>query len=125
MWRDFSRLSARRCGARLLEHEGRENPDYVIAAIGGGSNAAGAFYYFLNEPSVNLIAVEAAGKGTDTEYNAATITVGRAGVLHGSRTKVMLDDNGNLREAYSISAGLDYPVSARCRPSSPTATAAP
>lgn len=105
----FQSIISEEMRRQLLEHEGRETPDYVIAAIGGGSNAAGAFYYFLNEPSVRLIAVEAAGKGTDTEYNAATITVGRTGVLHGSRTKVMLDDNDNLREAYSISAGLDYP----------------
>lgn len=105
----FQSIISEEMRRQLLEHEGRETPDYVIAAIGGGSNAAGAFYYFLNEPSVNLIAVEAAGKGTDTEFNAATITVGRTGVLHGSRTKVMLDDNDCLREAYSISAGLDYP----------------
>lgn len=105
----FQSIISEEMRRQLLEHEGRETPDYVVAAIGGGSNAAGAFYYFLNEPSVKLIAVEAAGKGTDTEYNAATITVGRTGVLHGSRTKVMLDDNDNLREAYSISAGLDYP----------------
>lgn len=105
----FQSIISEEMRRQLLEHEGRETPDYVVAAIGGGSNAAGAFYYFLNEPSVKLIAVEAAGKGTDTEYNAATITVGRTSVLHGSRTKVMLDDNDNLREAYSISAGLDYP----------------
>lgn len=105
----FQSIISEEMRRQLLEHEGRETPDYVVAAIGGGSNAAGAFYYFLNEPSVKLIAVEAAGKGTDTEYNAATITVGRTSVLHGSRTKVMLDDNDNLCEAYSISAGLDYP----------------
>lgn len=105
----FQSIISEEIRRQLSEHEGRETPDYVVAAIGGGSNAAGAFYYFLNEPTVNLIAVEAAGKGTDTEYNAATITVGRTGVLHGSRTKVMLDDNDCLREAYSISAGLDYP----------------
>ena len=105
----FQSIISEEMRRQLLEHEGRETPDYVVAAIGGGSNAAGAFFYFLNEPSVKLIAVEAAGKGTDTEYNAATITVGRTSVLHGSRTKVMLDDNDNLREAYSISAGLDYP----------------
>lgn len=105
----FQSIISEEMRRQLLAQEGRETPDYVIAAIGGGSNAAGAFYYFLNEPLVNLIAVEAAGKGTDTDYNAATITVGRTGVLHGSRTKVMLDDNDSLLEAYSISAGLDYP----------------
>lgn len=105
----FQSIISEEIRRQLLEAEGRETPDYVIAAIGGGSNAAGAFYYFLNEPTVRLIAVEAAGKGVDTPYNAATITVGQTGVLHGSRTKVMMDTEGNPREAYSISAGLDYP----------------
>lgn len=105
----FQSIISEEIRAQLKEKEGRETPDYVIAAIGGGSNAAGAFFYFLNEPAVKLIAVEAAGKGVDTPYNAATITIGETSVLHGSRTKVMVDDKGNLREAYSVSAGLDYP----------------
>jgi len=105
----FQSVISEEIRSQLLEAEGRETPDYVIAAIGGGSNAAGAFYYFIDEPATRLIAVEAAGEGVDTPHNAATITVGRTGVLHGSRTKVMLDEDGQLEEAYSISAGLDYP----------------
>ena len=105
----FQSIISEEMRAQLLEHEGRETPDYVVAAIGGGSNAAGAFYYFLDEPQVNLIAVEAAGKGIDTDLNAATLTVGHTGVLHGAKTKITTDANGKLREAYSISAGLDYP----------------
>ena len=94
---------------QLLEKEGRETPDYVVACIGGGSNAAGAFYHFINEPDVKLIAAEAAGKGLGSGLTAATITTGREGVLHGSRTLVMQDATGEVQEAYSISAGLDYP----------------
>ena len=94
---------------QLREQTGSENPDYVIAAIGGGSNAAGAFYHFINEPGVKLVAVEAAGKGVDTDQTAASITVGTTTVLHGSKTKVMTDAQGNTKDAYSISAGLDYP----------------
>lgn len=94
---------------QLKDMTGRVNPDYVIACIGGGSNAAGAFYHFINEPEVKLIAVEAAGKGVETDETAASITQGTATVLHGSRTMVLTDDSGNVREAYSISAGLDYP----------------
>ena len=94
---------------QLAEQVGRETPDYVIAAIGGGSNAAGAFYHFINEPEVKLVAVEAAGKGVETGETAASLTVGETTVLHGSKTKVMTDGHGNVAEAYSISAGLDYP----------------
>lgn len=94
---------------QLKEQVGRENPDYVVAAIGGGSNAAGAFYHFIDEPSVKLIAAEAAGKGADSGETAASISLGSTAVLHGSRTKVLVEENGDLKEAYSISAGLDYP----------------
>lgn len=88
---------------------GRRHPDYVIAAIGGGSNAAGAFYHFIEERDVRLIAVEAAGKGVESGMTAASLTVGDVAVLHGAKTMVMTDVDGNAAEAYSISAGLDYP----------------
>lgn len=95
---------------RQLERlEGRPDPDYVVACIGGGSNASGAFYHFIDAPEVKLVAVEAAGKGIDTGMTAASITKGEAAVLHGSRTMVLEDGDGNVAEAYSASAGLDYP----------------
>lgn len=94
---------------QLQEKIGRQDPNYVIAAIGGGSNAAGAFYHFIDNPSVKLIAVEAAGKGVQSGDTAASISLGSTAVLHGSKTKVLVDSVGNLKEAYSISAGLDYP----------------
>ena len=105
----FQSIISAEIKAQLQMMEGRSNPDYVVAAIGGGNNAAGAFYHFLNAPDVKLIAVEAAGKGINTELNAASITSGHSGILHGSRTMVTQDKDGNVREAYSISAGLDYP----------------
>lgn len=95
--------------SQLLNKTGRECPDAVIACVGGGSNAAGAFYHFLEEKEVRLIAVEAAGKGVDTDMNAATLTLGKEGVLHGSRTMVLQTADGEVVEPYSISAGLDYP----------------
>lgn len=94
---------------QLLEKEGRENPDYVIACIGGGSNAAGAFYHFIDNPEVKLVAVEAAGLGTNTDQTAASILTGSPGILHGSKTMVLQNDDGQIIEPYSISAGLDYP----------------
>lgn len=94
---------------QLREVEGRENPDYVMACVGGGSNAAGAFYHFFEQESVNLIAVEAAGHGNETGESAATTVLGRPGVLHGSKTLLMQTDDGQVVEPYSISAGLDYP----------------
>ena len=94
---------------QLTEKYGNPNPDFVIACVGGGSNAAGAFYHFLDEPKVKLIAVEAAGMGVDTEKTAATIKRGTEGVLHGSMTYLMQDADGQVIEPYSISAGLDYP----------------
>ncbi len=94
---------------QLLEKEGRENPDYVIACVGGGSNAAGSFYHFLHEPEVNIIAVEAAGKGIYTGESAATSALGKVGIIHGSKTLLMQSPDGQITEPYSISAGLDYP----------------
>lgn len=93
---------------QLLEKEGRKNPDYVIACVGGGSNAAGAFYHYLDE-NVKLIAVEAAGKGIDSGESAATSVLGKIGVIHGSKTLLMQSEDGQITEPYSISAGLDYP----------------
>jgi tryptophan synthase beta chain len=94
---------------QLKGKTGIENPDYVVACVGGGSNAAGAFYHYLNEPSVQLIAVEAAGKGVESGESAATTFLGKPGVLHGSKTLLMQTDDGQVTEPYSISAGLDYP----------------
>ncbi len=94
---------------QLKEHTGKEDPDYIIACVGGGSNAAGAFYHYLDNKHVHLIAVEASGKGIDSGESAATMVLGRPGVLHGSRTMLMQDDDGQVIEPYSISAGLDYP----------------
>ncbi|PJB12760.1 MAG: tryptophan synthase subunit beta [Flavobacteriales bacterium CG_4_9_14_3_um_filter_40_17] len=94
---------------QLLETEGRDIPDYVIACVGGGSNAAGAFYHFLDDERVNLIAVEAAGKGIDTGESAATSVLGKIGIIHGSKTLLMQTPDGQITEPYSISAGLDYP----------------
>ncbi|MDP3912374.1 MAG: tryptophan synthase subunit beta [Bacteroidota bacterium] len=94
---------------QLDEQVGRENPDRIIACVGGGSNAAGAFYHYLDQEGVELIGVEAAGKGIDTSETAATITLGTPGVLHSSRSFLMQTDDGQIIEPYSISAGLDYP----------------
>ncbi len=95
---------------QLVELEGRENPDYLIACVGGGSNAAGTFYHYIENEEVKLIEAEAAGEGIDNPLrSAATIHLGKEGVLHGSRSLVMMDDNGQIIEAVSISAGLDYP----------------
>jgi len=94
---------------QLKEKTGNENPDYIIACIGGGSNAAGAFYHFIDEPNVKLIAAEAAGKGIDTNHTAASISIGTTGIIHGSKTLMMQTRDGQIVEPYSISAGLDYP----------------
>ncbi|MFZ4560500.1 MAG: tryptophan synthase subunit beta [Saprospiraceae bacterium] len=94
---------------QLLQHTGKANPDAVIACVGGGSNAAGAFYHYLNEPSVRLIAVEAAGEGVQTGKSAATSVLGTQGIIHGSRTLLMQTADGQIVEPHSISAGLDYP----------------
>ena len=94
---------------QLQQQEGRENPDYVLACVGGGSNAAGAFYHFNQAKEVQLIAVEAAGMGLTSGHSAATTALGKPGVLHGSMTVLMQTNDGQVVEPYSISAGLDYP----------------
>jgi len=94
---------------QLKEHEGRENPDYVVACIGGGSNAAGTYYHYLHEPDVGIIAVEAAGLGIESGESAATSVLGKEGIIHGCKTLLMQTSDGQITEPYSISAGLDYP----------------
>lgn len=94
---------------QLFEQTGSELPTRILACVGGGSNAAGAFYHFLDDEKVELIGVEAAGKGIDTDETAATLTVGSPGVLHASKTMLMQNSDGQITEPYSISAGLDYP----------------
>lgn len=94
---------------QLEEHTGRDYPDAIIACVGGGSNAAGAFYHYLNDERVRLVAVEAAGLGISSGESAATSVLGTEGVIHGSRTLLMQTDDGQIIEPYSISAGLDYP----------------
>lgn len=105
----FQSVISQEIKKQLLEKEGRENPDYVVACIGGGSNAAGAFYHFIDNESVKLIAVEAAGLGVETNQTAASILKGTPGILHGSKTMLLQTDDGQIIEPYSISAGLDYP----------------
>ena len=105
----FQSVISEEIKSQLLEKENRENPDYVIACVGGGSNAAGAFYHFLDNEDVKLIAVEAAGKGIDSGESAATSILGKIGVIHGSKTLLMQTPDGQITEPYSISAGLDYP----------------
>ena len=94
---------------QLFEKTGNELPTHVIACVGGGSNAAGAFYHFLDEPSVQLIAVEAAGEGVNSGKSAATTALGKPGILHGSKSLLMQTEDGQVVEPHSISAGLDYP----------------
>ena len=94
---------------QLMEHEGRDYPDYLMACVGGGSNAAGTIYHYLDDKRVKIVLAEAGGKGIDTLMSAATIQLGRLGIIHGSRTLVMQDEDGQILEPYSISAGLDYP----------------
>ncbi len=94
---------------QLMEKEGRDYPDHVIACVGGGSNAAGLYYHFLEDHRVNIIAVEAAGKGIDSGESAATSALGKEGIIHGSKTLLMQTPDGQITEPYSISAGLDYP----------------
>lgn len=105
----FQSVISREMRIQLKEHTGSELPDMVIACVGGGSNAAGAFYHFLDERGVKLVAVEAAGKGVGSGESAATTALGRTGVLHGSKSLLMQTDDGQVIEPYSISAGLDYP----------------
>lgn len=105
----FQSVISEEMRSQLQEKEGRDYPDYVIACVGGGSNAAGAFYHFLNEPRTQLIAAEAAGQGVSTGHSAATTFLGKPGVLHGSKSLLMQTEDGQVIEPYSISAGLDYP----------------
>jgi tryptophan synthase beta chain len=105
----FQSVTSKEIKEQLLEKEGRENPDYVIACVGGGSNAAGAYYHFLDDENVKIIAVEAAGLGVDSGESAATSALGKVGVIHGSKTLLMQSLDGQITEPYSISAGLDYP----------------
>lgn len=94
---------------QLRQHTGKENPDYLIACVGGGSNAAGTIYHYLDDEDVKIVLAEAGGKGVDTPYTAATIALGKPGVLHGSYSMVIQDADGQITEPYSVSAGLDYP----------------
>lgn len=94
---------------QLKEQEGRENPDYLIACVGGGSNAAGTIYHYIDDIDVKIVLAEAGGKGVDSGLTAATIQCGTLGIIHGSRTLVMQTEDGQIVEPYSISAGLDYP----------------
>lgn len=105
----FQSVISEEIRSQLLSMTGNELPDYVIACVGGGSNAAGAFYHFINEPAVRLIAAEAAGLGANTSETAATMCAGSEGIIHGARTYVMQTPDGQIIEPYSISAGLDYP----------------
>jgi len=108
MVRDLQSVIGTETRSQMLEAEGRL-PDTLVAAIGGGSNAMGLFHPFLDDPSVKIIGVEAAGKGIDTGEHAASLTSGDPGVLHGNRTYLLQDKDGQIKDAFSISAGLDYP----------------
>lgn len=105
----FQSIISKEIKSQLLDLENKENPDYVIACVGGGSNAAGAFFEFLDNENVKLIAVEAAGHGIDSGESAATSVLGKIGIIHGSKTLLMQTEDGQITEPYSISAGLDYP----------------
>jgi tryptophan synthase beta chain len=105
----FQSVISKEMRIQLKEKTGNELPDYVIACVGGGSNAAGAFYHFLNDEQVKLIAVEAAGLGIESGMSAATTQLGSVGILHGSKSYVMQTEDGQVIEPHSISAGLDYP----------------
>ena len=105
----FQSIIGKELKNQLLDAEGRKNPDYIIACVGGGSNAAGIFYNYLYEKKVKLIGVEAGGLGIKTKKSAATTALGKEGILHGSKTLLMQNDDGQIEEPYSISAGLDYP----------------
>ena len=121
MVRDFQSIIGRETREQMREAEGRL-PDSLIACIGGGSNAMGLFYPFLDEPGIEIYGVEAAGHGLLTGLHAASIAGGRPGVLHGNRTYLLMDDDGQIKEAHSISAGLDFPASDRSTPGSTTSS---
>lgn len=108
MVRNFQAVISKEIKEQLLEKEGKL-PDAVIACVGGGSNAIGAFYHFINDPSVRLIGCEAAGRGVDTAETAATIATGRPGIFHGMKSYFCQDQFGQIAPVYAISAGLDYP----------------
>ncbi|MBZ0223027.1 MAG: tryptophan synthase subunit beta [Dokdonella sp.] len=108
MVRDFNAVVGREARAQMLEHYGRL-PDVITACVGGGSNAIGLFHAFLNDAQVRIVGAEAAGEGIASGHHAASLAAGRPGVLHGNRTYVLCDDNGQITETHSISAGLDYP----------------
>ena len=106
--RDFQSVIGEECLVQMPEMTGRQ-PDYVVACIGGGSNAMGIFYPYIDQAATRLIGVEAAGEGLDTGHHAASLSMGYPGVLHGNRTYLLQDDNGQIIETHSVSAGLDYP----------------
>ena len=108
MVRDFQAVIGDECKVQMPEHVGRQ-PDAVIACVGGGSNAMGIFYPYIDVPGVKLIGVEAAGHGIDTDKHSASLTLGRPGVLHGNRTYLLQNEDGQITETHSVSAGLDYP----------------
>ena len=108
MVRDFQSVIGKECLEQMPEHVGRQ-PDYVLACVGGGSNAMGIFYPYIDYPEVQLIGVEPAGEGLETGHHAASLLAGSPGVLHGNRTYLLQDKNGQIIETHSVSAGLDYP----------------
>lgn len=108
MVRDFNSVVGHECRAQMLEQHGRL-PDAIVACVGGGSNAIGMFHPFLNDPQVKIYGAEAAGEGIETGKHSASLSAGRPGVLHGNRTYLICDDDGQIIETHSISAGLDYP----------------
>jgi len=105
----FQSVISKEMKSQLKEQTGRENPDVIIACVGGGSNAAGAYFHYLDDEEVRLVAVEAAGMGIDTGESAATSVLGSQGIIHGSKTLLMQTKDGQIIEPYSLSAGLDYP----------------
>jgi len=108
MVRDFQTIIGRECLQQMPQFAGRQ-PDIVMAAVGGGSNAIGIFHPYIDYPDVRLVGVEAAGEGLDTDRHSASLTLGSVGVLHGNRTYILQDENGQIRSTHSVSAGLDYP----------------
>ena len=108
MVRDFQSVIGKECLVQMPDMVGRQ-PDYVLACVGGGSNAMGIFHPYIGVPGVKLVGVEAAGDGLDTGRHSASLTAGRPGVLHGNRTYLLQDEDGQIIETHSVSAGLDYP----------------
>ncbi len=105
----FQSVISEEMKGQLMEKTGRDYPDYLLACVGGGSNAAGAYYHYLEDPRVRLVSAEAAGLGVQSGQTAATSILGSTGIIHGSKTMLMQNDDGQIMEPYSISAGLDYP----------------